>query len=180
MNQSSQFLINCDNFKGRKYKPFKLSYSLIVYYSPEVNLVVIKKYPNRRLYDSTQSKYVNLDFIKVLINDRVEFKIVDSKTDADITKSVLLQIISESEANEQQSLLTDVLLKQLIRFYDSDMEIFVRQYLEQSIVQFIEQQDKVQGLMKNMVDNSPIGMFSKIMEQNMSAWNLNPKNNKDN
>lgn len=142
-------------------------------------MVVIKKYPNRRLYDSTQSKYVNLDFIKVLINDRVEFKIVDSKTEADITKSVLLQIISESEANEQQSLLTDVLLKQLIRFYDSDMEIFVRQYLEQSIVQFIEQQDKVQGLMKNMVDNSPIGMFSKIMEQNMSAWNIGGANKKD-
>jgi polyhydroxyalkanoate synthesis repressor PhaR len=142
-------------------------------------LVLIKKYPNRRLYDSSQSKYVNLDFIKILINDRIEFKIVDSKTDADITKSVLLQIISESEANEQQSLLTDVLLKQLIRFYDSDMEVFVRQYLEQSIVQFIEQQDKVQGLMKNMVDNSPIGMFSKIMEQNMSAWNANPKNKKD-
>jgi polyhydroxyalkanoate synthesis repressor PhaR len=142
-------------------------------------LVVIKKYPNRRLYDSSQSKYVNLDFIKILINDRTEFKIVDSKTEADITKSVLLQIISESEANEQQSLLTDVLLKQLIRFYDSDMEVFVRQYLEQSIVQFIAQQDKVQGLMKNMVDNSPIGMFSKIMEQNMSTWNLNPKNKKD-
>jgi polyhydroxyalkanoate synthesis repressor PhaR len=142
-------------------------------------LIVIKKYPNRRLYDSSQSKYVNLDFIKVLINDRVEFKIVDSKTDADLTKSVLLQIISESESNEHQSLLTDVLLKQLIRFYDSDMEVFVRQYLEQSIVQFIEQQDKVQGLMKNMVDNSPIGMFSKIMEQNMSAWNLNPQNKKD-
>lgn len=142
-------------------------------------MVFIKKYPNRRLYDSSQSKYVNLDFIKILINDRIEFKIVDSKTDADITKSVLLQIISESEADEQQSLLTDVLLKQLIRFYDSDMEVFVRQYLEQSIVQFIEQQDKVQGLMKNMVDNSPIGMFSKIMEQNMSAWNANPKNKKD-
>jgi polyhydroxyalkanoate synthesis repressor PhaR len=143
-------------------------------------LVVIKKYPNRRLYDSSQSKYINLDYIKILINDRTDFKIVDSKTEADITKAVLLQIISESEANEQQSLLTDVLLKQLIRFYDSDMEVFVRQYLEQSIVQFIAQQDKVQGLMKNMVDNSPIGMFSKIMEQNMSAWNINPQNKKDN
>jgi polyhydroxyalkanoate synthesis repressor PhaR len=143
-------------------------------------LVVIKKYPNRRLYDSSQSKYINLDYIKILINDRTDFKIVDSKTEADITKAVLLQIISESEANEQQSLLTDVLLKQLIRFYDSDMEVFVRQYLEQSIVQFIAQQDKVQGLMKNMVDNSPIGMFSKIMEQNMSAWNSNPQNKKDN
>ena len=132
---------------------------------------IIKKYPNRRMYDTSQSKYVNLDFIKTLINDRHEFTIIDSKTEADITKSILLQIISESEASGEQSLLTDVLLKQLIRFYDSDMEVFVRQYLEQSIVQFIEQQDKVQGMMKNMVDNSPIGLFSQMMEKNLSAWN---------
>jgi polyhydroxyalkanoate synthesis repressor PhaR len=123
------------------------------------------------MYDTSQSKYVNLDFIKTLINDRHEFTIIDSKTEADITKSILLQIISESEASGEQSLLTDVLLKQLIRFYDSDMEVFVRQYLEQSIVQFIEQQDKVQGMMKNMVDNSPIGLFSQMMEKNLSAWN---------
>ena len=105
-------------------------------------------------------------------------KIVDSKTEDDLTKSVLLQIITESETNEQQSLLTDVLLKQLIRFYDSDMEVFVRQYLEQSIVQFMDQQEKVQGLMKNMVDNSPISLFTKMMEQNMSAWNIDPNKNK--
>ncbi len=142
-------------------------------------MLIIKKYPNRRLYDTSKSKYINLEFIRVLINDRVEFKIVDSKTDADLTKSVLLQIISESETNEQQSLLTDVLLKQLIRFYDSDMEIFVRQYLEQSLVQFIEQQDKVQGMMKNMVDNSPIGLFSQMMEKNMSGWNVKNKPKKD-
>lgn len=131
------------------------------------------------MYDTSQSKYVNLDFIKELINKRLEFTVVDSKTGADITKSILLQIISESEATGDQSLLTDVLLKQLIRFYDSDMEVFVRQYLEQSIVQFIEQQDKVQGLMKNMVDNSPIGVFSQMMEKSMSAWNPQTKNKKD-
>nr|WP_136251392.1 polyhydroxyalkanoate synthesis repressor PhaR [Ningiella ruwaisensis] len=133
-------------------------------------MIIIKKYPNRRLYDTSKSQYVNLEYIKTLINDRTEFKIVDSKTDGDITKSVLLQIISESETNENQSLLTDALLKSLIRFYDGDMQVFVRQYLEQSLVQFIEQQDKVQGLMKNMVDNSPIGLFTKMMEKNMEAW----------
>jgi len=133
-------------------------------------MIIIKKYPNRRLYDTTKSQYVNLEFVRGLINGRIEFKIVDSKTDADITKSILLQIISESETDEQQSLLTDVLLKQLIRFYDSDMQVFVRQYLEQSLVQFIDQQDKVQGMMKNMVDNSPIGLFTKMMEKNMETW----------
>ena len=142
-------------------------------------MIIIKKYPNRRMYDTTQSKYVNLEFIKSLINDRLEFKIVDSKTDADITKSVLLQIIADSESNEHQSLLTDALLKQLIRFYDSDMEVFVRQYLEQSLVQFIEQQDKVQSMVKNMVDNSPMTVFSKMMEQNMSVWNFTKPDKKD-
>ena len=64
---------------------------------------IIKKYPNRRMYDTSQSKYVNLEFIKQLINDRHDFIIVDSKTEADITKSILLQIISESEASGEQS-----------------------------------------------------------------------------
>ena len=134
-------------------------------------MVTINKYPNRRLYDTSQSKYINLDHIKTLINARTEFEIVDSKTSDVITKSILLQIISESETNQSQSLLTDKLLQQLIRFYDSDMQPYVRQYLEQSLVQFIEQQDKVQSLVKNMVDTSPVGIFTKMMETNMQAWN---------
>ncbi len=142
-------------------------------------MIIIKKYPNRRLYDTVNSKYVNLSHIKELINNHSDFQIVDSKTSDDITKSVLLQIITESEANEHESLLTDVLLKQLIRFYDSDMEVYVRQYLEQSIVQFIEQQEKVQGLMKNMVDNSPMGIFTKMMEQNMSTWSYDKGRKKE-
>mgnify|MGYP001575480789 FL=1 len=84
-----------------------------------------------------------------------------------ITKSILLQIISESETNQSQSLLTDKLLQQLIRFYGSDMQPYVRQYLEQSLVQFMEQQDKVQSVVKNMVDTSPIGIFGKMMETNL-------------
>lgn len=131
------------------------------------------------MYDTSRSQYVNLDYIKSLINQRDEFRVIDSKTEEDLTKSILLQIISESETNENQSLLTNSLLKQLIRFYDSDMQAFVRQYLEQSIVSFIEQQDKVQGMMKNMVETSPFGMFNKMMEQNMDAWMKSTKRNKD-
>lgn len=125
------------------------------------------------------SQYVNLSYIKELINAHSEFQIVDSKSGDDLTKSVLLQIITESEANDQQSLLTDVLLKQLIRFYDSDMEQYVRQYLEQSLVQFMEQQEKVQGLMKNMVDSNPMTMFTKMMEQNIAAWSYDKSRNKE-
>ena len=134
-------------------------------------MITIQKYPNRRLYDTSQSKYINLEHIKTLINERIEFEIVDSKTADVITKSILLQIISESETNQSQSLLTDKLLQQLIRFYGSDMQPYVRQYLEQSLVQFMEQQDKVQSVVKNMVDTSPIGIFGKMMETNLQAWN---------
>ncbi|MGB3726407.1 MAG: polyhydroxyalkanoate synthesis repressor PhaR [Glaciecola sp.] len=143
-------------------------------------LIIIKKYPNRRLYDTVNSKYVNLSYIKTLINEHSDFKIVDSKSDDDLTKSVLLQIITESETNDQQTLLTDVLLKQLIRYYESDMQPYVGQYLEQSLVQFMNQQEKVQSVMKNMVDNSPMGIFSKMMEQNMSTWSYDKRRNDNN
>mgnify|MGYP000120533905 CR=1 FL=1 len=138
-------------------------------------MVIIKKYPNRRLYDTTQSKYVNLDYIKTLVMDHNEFKVVDSKTDADLTKSILLQIISEAESNENQAVLTNSVLKQLIRFYEGDMQVFVRQYLEQSLATFIEQQDAMQNMMKNIVDSTPLGMFNRFMEQSMG----NKDNNSD-
>ena len=133
-------------------------------------MITIKKYPNRRLYDTAQSQYVNMDYIKALVKARTEFNVVDSKSGEDVTKTILLQIISESETNEQQSILTNKLLMQLIRFYDSDMQVFLREYLEQSLVNFMEQQDQLQGMMRNMVDTSPLGLFSKMMEQNLDVW----------
>ncbi len=133
-------------------------------------MITIKKYPNRRLYDTSQSQYVNLDYIKDLVIGHKDFEVVGSKTGDNLTKSILLQIISDSETNEQQSLLTDALLKQLIRFYGGDMQVFVRQYLEQSMASFMDQQDTVQGVMKNLVESGPLGMFGKMMEQNMGAW----------
>lgn len=141
-------------------------------------MVTIKKYPNRRLYDTSRSQYVNMDYIKTLVKERTDFNVVDSKTADDVTKTILLQIISESETNEHQSLLTNKLLKQLIRFYDSDMQVFLREYLEQSLINFMEQQDSLQGMMKNMVDTSPLGMFSKMMEQNFDSWTKNQKDQK--
>ncbi|MBU2978607.1 polyhydroxyalkanoate synthesis repressor PhaR [Alteromonas sp. C1M14] len=138
-------------------------------------MITIKKYPNRRLYDTSRSQYVNLDYIKTLINERQDFQVIDSKTENDISKSLLLQIISESEANENQSLLTNTLLKQLIRYYDTDMQSYLRQYLEQSLVTFIDQQDQVQGMMKNMMESTPFGLFNKIVEQNMETWKKSQK-----
>jgi polyhydroxyalkanoate synthesis repressor PhaR len=125
-------------------------------------LITIKKYPNRRLYDTTQSKYVNLDYILQLIEKHRD------------TKNLLLQIISEQEGDEGRSLLTLTLLKQLIRFYSSDMQPVVRLYLEQSLAGFLEQQETMQHMVKNLVDSSPAGLFGKIMEQNLKLWNIKP------
>ena len=133
-------------------------------------MIIIKKYPNRRLYDTSQSQYVNLEFIKSLVMSHQEFSIIDSKTESDITKSILLQIITEQETNDQQSLLTNQVLKQLIRFYDSDMQVFLRMYLEQSMSNFLDQQDAMQTVMRDIIDKSPMGIFSQMFEKNMDFW----------
>lgn len=100
-----------------------------------------------------------------------EFEVVDSKTGENLTKSILLQIITEQESNDQQSLLTQTVLKQLIRFYGSDMQTFMRQYLEQSVSLFLERQDALQNAVSDLMGgSSPLVAFNKMMEQNMNWW----------
>lgn len=134
-------------------------------------VITIKKYPNRRLYDTSKSQYVNLEAIKDLVMSHKEFEVVDSKTGENLTKSILLQIITEQESNDQQSLLTQTVLKQLIRFYGSDMQTFMRQYLEQSVSLFLERQDALQNAVSDLMGgSSPLVAFNKMMEQNMNWW----------
>ena len=135
-------------------------------------MIQIKKYPNRRLYDTTQSKYINVEYILELIKKHEDFEIVDSKSGEDHTKSILMQIISEQESDDQQSLLTNSVLKQLIRYYDTDMQPFLRSYLEQSLAGFLDQQETMQQMMKKTTSSSPAAMFGKMMEQNMKMWGM--------
>lgn len=134
-------------------------------------MIIIKKYPNRRLYDTSTSQYINLEAIRDLVMNAKEFKVVDSKSDEDLTKMILLQIISEQENNDQQSLLTQSVLKQLIRFYGSDMQVFLRQYIEQTISTFLDRQEAMQGVVKDIIGASPLNVLNKMLEQNMSVWN---------
>jgi len=121
-----------------------------------------------------------MDYILELIKKHQDFKIVDSKSGEDHTKSILMQIISEQESDDKQSLLTDTLLKQLIRYYDTDMQPVLRSYLEQSLAGFLDQQETVQEMMKEMTSPSPAAMFGKIMEQNMKMWGIaSPTPDKD-
>ncbi|MBA6291001.1 polyhydroxyalkanoate synthesis repressor PhaR [Colwellia sp. MB3u-70] len=133
-------------------------------------MIIIKRYPNRRLYDTTKSHYVNLDYIRELVISNQEFKIVDSKTSEDKTRSILVQIISEEETSERQSLLTNTLLKRLICFYGNDNQDYLQQFLEQSLAAFIEHQDDILKLSNDINKNSPFGLFSSIVEKNMNIW----------
>jgi polyhydroxyalkanoate synthesis repressor PhaR len=103
---------------------------------------IIKKYPNRRLYDSTVNAYITLDDIKQLVIDRVEFQVVDAKTGKDITQTTLLQIITESEMGATPIFTSDM-LQNFIRFYhDKSQDVFSK-YLEEMMGLFVQQREMV-------------------------------------
>ena len=101
----------------------------------------IKKYPNRRLYDTQTSSYVTLADVKVLVLGHEEFKVVDAKTDDDLTRAILLQIILEEEA-DGVPLFTTPMLSQMIRFYGHSMQGMVGGLLEKNMQSFIDMQSK--------------------------------------
>lgn len=105
---------------------------------------IIKKYPNRRLYDTELGAYITLDDVKQLVFDRVDFKIVDARTDKDLTQGTLLQIISEQEAGSTPIFTTPLLLE-LIRSYHEKSQNLFTQYLEQTMHLFKEQKNFLQN-----------------------------------
>ena len=128
-------------------------------------MITIRKYPNRRLYDTSTSSYVNLEHIKRLIIDNKDFEIVEAKSGKDVTKVVLLQILSEMETTEKQPILTETLLKQLICFYDSDHNDYLRDYLEQSLRMFVAQQNQIKKLQIDTLNADPFVFFRAFMNE---------------
>src|SRR6201995_2261141 len=104
--------------------------------------VTIKKYANRRLYNTGTSTYVTLEDLASMVKAGEDFIVYDAKSGDDITRSVLAQIIFEQENKEGQSLLPIAFLRQLIRFYGDSMQMMVPRYLEQSIDTFTREQGK--------------------------------------
>ncbi len=105
---------------------------------------IIKKYPNRRLYDTSSSSYVALVDIKQLILDGVPCCVVDAKTGSDLTRSILLQIILEEES-DGNPLLTEPMLRNMIRFYGHALQGFMGSYLEKNVQNFIDFQTQLAG-----------------------------------
>ena len=142
-------------------------------YERESTLRILRKYTNRRLYDTSRSCYVTLDDVKQLVLNGEAFKVEDSKTGNDLTRNILLQINSEQEAQGHGTLLTNQVLQQLIRFYGDSMQGMMSQYLEQSIASFLEHQDRIRDQMQTMMGAAnPLTMMNRIADQNMQMWGM--------
>ena len=116
---------------------------------------IIKKYPNRRLYDTATSCYITLEDVKKLVLGHVEFKIEDAKTKEDLTRAILLQIILEEESGNGTPMFSSDALSQIIRFYGNAMQGMMGNYLEKNIHTFIEIQKKLQEQSSALYGGTP-------------------------
>ncbi|MGE0809514.1 MAG: polyhydroxyalkanoate synthesis repressor PhaR [Immundisolibacter sp.] len=131
---------------------------------------ILKKYPNRRLYDTSQSCFIALDDVKQLVLAGELFEVHDSKTGDIITRTVLLQIIAEQEGHSAGSLLTDEVLRQLIRFYGDSLQGLLREYLERSMTMFLEQQNAFHDQLRSMVSGHPLNVMAPVTEPRIAKW----------
>jgi polyhydroxyalkanoate synthesis repressor PhaR len=122
--------------------------------------IIIKKYANRRLYNTQSSKYITLDYLSELTKKDVEFKVVDAKSNDDITHTVLTQIIMEEESHGQ-NMLPVPFLRQLISMYGDSMQALVPQFLETSMDGFRKNQRQVQDAIESAITSGPFGDIAK-------------------
>ncbi|HZH43088.1 MAG TPA: polyhydroxyalkanoate synthesis repressor PhaR [Lysobacter sp.] len=130
---------------------------------------VIKKYPNRRLYDTEISTYITIEDVRQLIVDGEEFEVRDARTGEDLTRQVLLQIIAEHE-QAGEPVLTTQMLSQIIRFYGDSMQGFMSTYLERSMQLFMDQQQQFRSQFGGMLGQTPWTMLNQLTERNMAMW----------
>jgi polyhydroxyalkanoate synthesis repressor PhaR len=132
--------------------------------------VIIKKYANRRLYNTGTSTYVTLEDLAAMVKAGEDFVVYDAKTGEDITRSVLTQIIFEQENKEGQNLLPITFLRQLIRFYGDSMQMLVPRYLEVSIDSLAREQGKFREQMAQAFGVSGFGTLDDMVRRNMEMF----------
>ena len=131
---------------------------------------VIKKYPNRRLYDTNESKYVTLNDVRKLVLEETPFCVIDKKSGEDITRSILLQIIIEQEEAGEPIFSTDA-LQQLIGFYGNSARAMAGDFMRSSVGLLYEQQKKMQEQLASAMEANPIsGIFAETARRNMEMW----------
>ena len=132
--------------------------------------ITIKKYANRRLYNTATSSYVTLDHLCQMVKDGLDFVVYDAKTGEDITRSVLTQIIVEEES-KGQNLLPISFLRQLIGFYGDNMQSVVPRYLEYSMQAFSRNQEQMRDYFQNTLGGMfPFGRLDEVSKQNMAMF----------
>ncbi len=127
--------------------------------------VIIKKYANRRLYNTSSSSYITLDDLAAMTREGIEFQVLDAKTGNDITHSILTQIIMEEEANGAEQMLPISFLRQLISMYGNSMQALMPHYLEASMENFQANQRKIQEVFQQSMGGDT---FAKMAETNMA------------
>ena len=137
---------------------------------PKPAPVVIKKYANRRLYNTATSAYVTLEHLSQMVKEKTDFVVYDAKTGEDITRPVLTQIIFEEESKGGQTLLPIPFLRQLISFYGDSLQGVVPQYLEMSMSQFARNQDQMRRYLQNAFGFNPFQQFEAMGKQNMAMF----------
>jgi len=130
---------------------------------------IIKKYPNRRLYDTAISSYVTLEDIRALVLSGEEFEVQDVRSGQDLTRAVLLQIIAEHEESGGQPMLSSKMLSQLIRFYGDQLQGFMGSYLERSLQGFLDQQQQFRAQLSQLIGNTPLSMLQNVAQRNIDA-----------
>ncbi|HSN52705.1 MAG TPA: polyhydroxyalkanoate synthesis repressor PhaR [Woeseiaceae bacterium] len=130
---------------------------------------IIRKYANRRLYDTEASRHINKDDVRKLIAAGKDVRIVEDGSGDDITRSVLLQLVAEQELGGKP-VLSDQMLTQIIRFYDHPMQGVLGSYLQQSFETFLQQQSTLQEQMQELMRNGPFAVMKDVAKQNMEAW----------
>jgi len=130
---------------------------------------VIRKYPNRRLYDTVESRYVTLADVRRLVVERVDFVVLDRKTQQDITRTILLQVIAEQEGGGE-SLMSRDFLSQVIRSYGNGLQEFVGRYLDESLRLFTREQRDLRERFRNVVGIDPVETVTAVAQKNYQRW----------
>ena len=137
--------------------------------APQGERVVIKKYANRRLYNTASSSYVTLEHLADMVKKGVDFVVYDAKTNEDITRQVLTQIIFEEES-QGQSLLPIQFLRQLISFYGNSVQAFLPSYLELSLATFAQQQERMREQFASLGQGGGMNAYQEQIRQNLALF----------
>ncbi len=126
---------------------------------------IIKKYPNRRLYDTQVSRYVTLDDMRELVMRGIEFQVVDANNNEDLTRAILLQIMLEEESGGQP-LFNAHMLAQIIRFYGGTLQGLLSRYMEKSLDLFVKQQNQL----RETWGENPFEAMTRLAQRNIDMW----------